>query len=86
MEKKEEKKMQLDEQLMDNVNGGANYVSQQNRPTSSHTPCSHYYSIIIMEQKEQKKKVEEQKLDQVTGGIGIPESATSYPIVDKGGK
>ena len=39
MEKKEEKKMQLDEQLMDNVNGGANYVSQQNRPTSSHTPC-----------------------------------------------
>ena len=39
-----------------------------------------------MEQKEQKKKVEEQKLDQVNGGIGIPEWATSYPIVDKGGK
>ena len=39
MEKKEEKKMQLDEQLMDNVNGGANNVSQQNRQPSSHTPC-----------------------------------------------
>ena len=39
-----------------------------------------------MEQKEQKKKVEEQKLDQVNGGIGIPEWATSYAIVDKGGK
>ena len=39
MEKKEEKKMQLDEQLMDNVNGGATYVSQQNRQPSSHTPC-----------------------------------------------
>ena len=41
---------------------------------------------IIMEQKEEKKKVEEQQLDQVNGGIGIPEWATSYPIVDKGVK
>ncbi len=39
MEKKEEKKMQLDEQQMDNVNGGGNYVSQQKKPISSHTPC-----------------------------------------------
>ena len=39
MEKKEEKKMQLDEQQMDNVIGGANYVSQQKKPISSHTPC-----------------------------------------------
>lgn len=39
-----------------------------------------------MQQKEEKKKMEEQKLDQVNGGIGIPGWATSYPIVDKGGK
>ena len=39
MEQKEDKKQQLDEQQMDNVNGGANYVSQQNRQISSLKPC-----------------------------------------------
>ena len=39
MEKKEEKKMQLDEQQKDNVNGGVNHVSLQKKPISSHTPC-----------------------------------------------
>ena len=38
MEQKEDKQ-QLDEQQMDNVNGGANYVSQQNRQISSLKPC-----------------------------------------------
>ena len=38
MEQKEDKK-QLDGQQMDNVNGGANYVSQQNRQISSLKPC-----------------------------------------------
>mgnify|MGYP003491976200 CR=1 FL=1 len=37
-----------------------------------------------MEQKEQKKKVEEQKLDQVNGGIGIPELAEEQLIAPDG--
>ena len=44
MEKKEEKKMQLDEQLMDNVNGGANYVSQQ----TGRLHLTHRVNIIIV--------------------------------------
>ena len=39
MEKKEEKKMQVDGELIDNVNEGANYLSRQNRQPSSETAC-----------------------------------------------